>query len=144
MPAAATKAATAASRAAQAVANRTRQAASSGDRGSVRLPGKPGPNPAGEGPHNITINEVASSVSDGRVIAGGGMSREAVRPTPGGMLGSRRPDIWVEKPDGSQYGINIGLQSNRTGAPITREVQAIDDLETFGGLPMHFVAYNKR
>ena len=72
------------------------------------------------------------------------MSREAVRPTPGGMLGSRRPDILVEKPDGSQYGINIGLQSNRTGAPVTREVQAIDDLETFGGLPMHFVAYNKR
>jgi hypothetical protein len=66
---------------------------------------------------------------------------EAVWPTPGGIKGSRRPDILVERPDGSRYGINVGKQSTRTGAPIKREAQAINDLEEFGGLEMHFVPY---
>jgi hypothetical protein len=50
--------------------------------------------------------------------------------------------ILVERFDGSRYGINVGKQSPRSGAPITREAQAINDLEEFGGLEMHFVPYN--
>jgi hypothetical protein len=79
------------------------------------------------------------------VIAGGQTGLpEAVIPTPGGLKGARRPDILVERADGSTYGINVGRQSTRTGAPITREAQAINDLEEFGGLEMRFVPYNSR
>jgi hypothetical protein len=74
------------------------------------------------------------------VVAGGGVSPEKAIATPGGYKGSRRPDVLVERPDGSQYGINIGKQA-RNGAPIKREVQAISDLEG-AGLEMHFAPYN--
>lgn len=135
--------ATRASAGARDVAERTRAAALD-DRGSIRiLPGKPGPKPAGQGPHNIRIKEVADSVTDGRVVAGGARAPEAVIQTPGGVKGSRRPDVLVERPDGTQYGINVGLQSPRSGAPVTREVHAINDLEQYGNLEMHFVPYNK-
>ena len=94
------------------------------------------------GPHIEKIADVAGAVSDGRVIAGGQTGRpEAVIRTSGDMKGSRRPDILVERADGSMYA-NVGTQSPRTGAPMTREVQAINDLEEFGGRPMQFVPYN--
>ena len=51
-------------------------------------------------------------------------------------------DILVERFDGSRYGINVGRQSTLTGLPVTREIQALNDLEWFGELEMHFVAYN--
>lgn len=84
-------------------------------------------------------------MTDGKVIAGGQADdylKEAVIPTPGGLKGSRRPDILVQRENGSIYGINVGKQSMRTGAPIKREAEAINDLEEFGDLEMHFVPYN--
>jgi RHS repeat-associated protein len=103
---------------------------------------KRGPKPFGTGPHNIKIKEVADSVGDGRVVAGGQTGLpEAVIRTPDGLKSSRRPDILVERLDGSQYGINVGKQSHRTGAPIKREIEAINDLEA-ADVPMHFVPYN--
>jgi hypothetical protein len=107
--------------------------------------GKPammrGPKPAGTGPHNLKIAEVADQVTDGQVIAGGGRLPEREFATPGGFKGSRRPDVLVQRPDGSMYGINVGKQTMRSGAPIKREAEALQDLEGIG-IPMHFVAYN--
>ena len=61
---------------------------------------KRGPKPFGVGPHNQTIASVADSVTDGRVIAGGQTGLpEAVISTPGGLKGTRRPDILVERAD---------------------------------------------
>ena len=103
---------------------------------------KTGPKPKGTGPHNLKI-EVASQVTDGDIIAGGGRGypKEAIIPTQGGIKSSRRPDILVQKSDGSLYGINVG-KTTAQGAPIKREVEAIYDLED-AGIPMYFVGYDK-
>ncbi|WP_234328118.1 RHS repeat-associated core domain-containing protein [Streptomyces sp. NRRL S-37] len=107
--------------------------------------GKPqmmrGPKPAGTGPHNLKIAEIADRVTDGQVIAGGGRLPEREFATPGGFKDARRPDILVERPDGTQYGINVGKRTMRSGAPIKREAEALQDLEGIG-MEMHFVAYN--
>ena len=106
--------------------------------------GKPqfirGPKPAGTGPHNLKIAEVAAKVKDGKIIGGGQQMAEVEFATPKGFKSSRRPDILVERPDGSIYGINVGKQT-RAGAMIKREAEAIWDLEGIG-IEMHFVAYN--
>jgi hypothetical protein len=102
---------------------------------------KTGPKPHGTGPHNLKIEEVAASVADGEVIAGGQILPERAIDTPGGKKTKRRPDVLVKRRDGSLYGINVGKQSKRTGAPIKREAEAIDDLE-MAGIEMHFVPYN--
>ncbi|GAA2121177.1 DNRLRE domain-containing protein [Streptomyces synnematoformans] len=101
---------------------------------------KRGPKPAGTGPHNLKIDEVAGQVTDGVVIAGGARLPERAIATPGGFKGSRRPDILVQRADGSVYGVNVGKQA-KSGAPIKREAEAIADLEGVG-IEMHFVAYN--
>lgn len=103
---------------------------------------KRGPKPFGTGPHNLRIKQIADSIKDGQIIAGGQTGLpERVIPTPGGVLSGRRPDILVRRADGSTYGINVGLQSRRTGAPIRREAEAIKDLED-AGIEMHFVPHN--
>ncbi len=101
---------------------------------------KRGPKTNGEGPHNQKIKEVGESVKDGKIIAGGGVLPEKSFNTPNGIKKSRRPDILVEKSDGSIYGINVG-KTTSTGAPIKREAQAINDLEDIG-IPMHYVPYD--
>ena len=103
---------------------------------------KTGPKPFGTGPHNEKIAEVARKVRDGRIIAGGQLLPEKAILTPNGLESSRRPDILVEKPDGSIYGINVG-KTTKSGAPIKREMEAIYDLEDVG-IPMHFVPYSKK
>jgi RHS repeat-associated protein len=105
-----------------------------GDKGAKR-----GPKTDPTAPHNAKVREVAAQVKDGEVIAGGGVKPERLIKTPGGVKGGRRPDILVQKPDGSQYGINVGREA-ASGAPVRREVDAINDLEG-AGLPMHFVPY---
>ncbi|SHH48966.1 intein C-terminal splicing region/RHS repeat-associated core domain-containing protein [Clostridium collagenovorans DSM 3089] len=102
---------------------------------------KTGPKPFGTGPHNKKIAEVADSVTDGTVIAGGQRLPERGFKTPNGKKSSRRPDILVEKPDGSIYGINLG-KTTKSGVPIKREVEALYDLEDIG-IDMHFVPYFK-
>jgi hypothetical protein len=80
-------------------------------------------------------------VTDGEIVAGGGILPERAIRTDGGFKDSRRPDILVRKPDGSLYGINVG-KTTSNGAPIKREVQAIYDLED-AGIPMYFVPYDR-
>lgn len=95
---------------------------SSSSRISLRLaaevPAKRGPKPFGTGPHNLKTSEVADSITDGRIVAGGqtGLPERFI-PTPAGLRSGRRPDILVERFDGSQYGVNIGRASSRSGAP---------------------------
>jgi uncharacterized protein RhaS with RHS repeats len=103
---------------------------------------KSGPKPFGTGPHNKKIKEVADSVKDGDVIAGGQIPGlpEASFKTPSGVKSSRRPDILVQRSSGSQYGINVG-KTTKSNAPIKREVEAIYDLEDVG-LEMHYVPYD--
>ncbi len=109
--------------------------------GNKKAKAKTGPKTDGK-THNVKIAEVAASVKDGTVIAGGGTGiPEAVIPTPNGVKSKRRPDILVERADGSQYGINVG-KTTAKGAPIKREVLAIYDLED-AGYPMYFVPYDK-
>ncbi|HCT75300.1 MAG TPA: hypothetical protein DGG94_06940 [Micromonosporaceae bacterium] len=114
--------------------------ASKGDPGK-KPRGKPGPKTNGEGPHNEAIKKTAEKVVDGKVVAGGGGKKEILIKTPGGKKEGRRPDILVQKHDGSgRYGINVGKQG-RHGAPVKRETDAIEDLEDVG-IPMYFVPYN--
>jgi hypothetical protein len=63
-------------------------------------------------------------------VAGGQQAglKEAVINTVGGFKRPRRPDISVQRPDGSSYGIDVGKQA-ATGAPMKREAQALQDLE---------------
>ena len=89
----------------------------------------------------MKIEEIASQITDGEVIAGGGIYKEKVIPTPNGVKSGRRPDILVRKPDGTMYGINVG-KTTAQGAPIKREVEALYDLED-AGLPMYFAGYDK-
>ena len=102
---------------------------------------KRGPKPFGTGSHNLTNKDVADSVTDGKIIAGGQRLPEVSIKTPGGIKSSRRPDILVERPDGSTYGINVG-KTTASGVPIKREVEAIYDLED-AGIEMHFVPYDR-
>jgi hypothetical protein len=104
---------------------------------------KTGPKPKGTGPHNLKIEEIAAQVKDGQIIGGGGRGYppEAKISTPNGLKTHRRPDILVQKPDGSYYGINVG-KTTANGAPIRREVEALYDLEDVG-IPMWFIAYDK-
>ncbi len=101
---------------------------------------KRGPKPRGVGPHNLKIKEVGDSVTDGQVIAGGQRLPEVLIETQGGIKSGRRPDILVERPDGSSYGINVG-KTSKSGAPIKREADAINDLEG-AGVEMHYVQYD--
>ena len=110
---------------------------------------KRGPKAFLTGPHNQTIKKIADGITDGEVVGGGQQLDkfgkrlpEAVINTPGGLKNSRRPDILVKRPDGTRYGINVGRQEKRTGLPVKRERGAINDLEHYGDLPMHFVPYN--
>ncbi len=102
---------------------------------------KRGPKPFGAGSHNLKINDVVDSVTDGEIIAGGQRLPEISIKTPGGIKSSRHPDILVERPDGSVYGINVE-KTTSSGAPIKREIEAIYDLED-AGIEMHFVPYDK-
>jgi hypothetical protein len=49
----------------------------------------------------------------------------------------------VQRPDGTIYGINVGLMET-SGAPVLREREAIEDLINRGGLFMYFVGYGYR
>jgi hypothetical protein len=100
--------------------------------------------------HNRTIRQTAREVTaSGDTVLAGGRSfdgvyrKEAVFETLGGFKGSRRPDLLVQRPDGSIYGINVG-RSQSNGQPVLRERLAIQDLNEIRGLEMQFVSYGRR
>jgi len=103
---------------------------------------QPGPKLFGLGPHNQKIKEIADNITDGKVIAGGQSGEpERIFPTIGGKKSSRRPDILVERPDESIYGINVGKRSLKTGFAIKRELEELVDLVR-AGVPMQWFPYN--
>jgi hypothetical protein len=114
--------------------------------GSVAGASKTGPKPKGVGPHNLKIEEVALQVKarGHKVLAGGGRgyAPEAIIRTPGGYKNTRRPDLLVERPDGTRYVINVG-KTDKSGLPVKRERKAIEDLEGPAGLETHFVPYDR-
>ncbi|MGN6548207.1 MAG: Hint domain-containing protein, partial [Aureliella sp.] len=103
-----------------------------------------------ESAHNELIARLSSSLPDGhRIIAGGRDSNmKAIAPetyfdTLGGYLSKRRPDVLIQRPDDSLYGINVGL-SERSGLPVPREQEALHDLTVYGRLEMLFFSYGIR
>ena len=93
---------------------------------------KRGPKTNGEGPHNQIIQAWGQEVeaSGGRVIAGGGVKKEQLIPTPGGNKEGRRPDIIFEDTEGRIIYGNVGKNRADQTNPITREKKALDDLRT--------------
>ncbi len=98
---------------------------------------KRGPVPRDQGgPHNEKIlSEAEKLKAQGNEILSGGGGKERVIPTPGGKKSSRRPDIEYRTPQGQRRGRNIG-KTKADGTPVQRELDAIDDLQGPGGLPM--------
>jgi hypothetical protein len=94
-------------------------------------------------PHNAKIRSEAEKLrSEGNEIVSGGGGDERLIRTPGGKKSGRRPDIEYRTPSGELRGRNIG-KTKADGTPVTRELDALDDLNGPGGLPTDFVPYDK-
>lgn len=76
------------------------------------------------------------------MIEAGGGGKERLIPTPGGKKAGRRPDILYRTPDGQLRGRNVG-KTMADGSPVTREVDALNDLNGPGNLPTDFVPYDR-
>lgn len=105
---------------------------------------KTGPKPAGTGPHNKKIEEVAAEIiaAGGTILAGGGKEKEKLIPTPGGAKDGRRPDIIYSDANGKEGGVNVGKVKADGKTPIKREGKALNDLNGPGKLPTTFRKYN--
>jgi hypothetical protein len=124
----------------------SRSVAPAATSGSTKCPtgAKRGPKTDETAPHNAKIREEAerlAAIPGNRIVAGGRDKPERLVPTPGGVKSGRRPDIIYETPDGSMRGVNVG-RTKADGSPVTREQQALDDLNGPGGLPTDFVPYD--
>jgi RHS repeat-associated protein len=94
------------------------------------------PNPRGSRgsqEHQDRIDERIGELKDEGMThrAGGPKPEEKVR-TPGGRKESRRPDITMEREDGSMYRENVG-RANKHGTPVKRERDAMQDIEEATG-----------
>ncbi len=103
---------------------------------------KRGPKTDPNAPHNATIRAEADALeAEGNtIIAGGGREKERLIKTPGGKKSGRRPDILYETQEGEVRGRNIG-RVRADGAPVPREIDALEDLNGPGGVPTDFVPY---
>lgn len=113
-----------------------------GERGALAHNSKRGPKPGLQGPHNQTIDELASLIVDmgGELLAGGRRLAEKLIPTPGGVKCGRRPDILYRDRLGQVRGTNVG-RTDRHGNPVPRERDALGDLNGPGNTPTTFVPY---
>jgi hypothetical protein len=75
-------------------------------------------------------------------FAGGGLQKEQLVQTPGGIKDARRPDIMYQTPEGQVNAINVG-RTQSSGAPVKREQEALKDLNGPGKLPTTFVPYDR-
>lgn len=111
--------------------------------GGARRGAKRGPKPWPDGPHNETIAaRIAELEAEGHRHTHGGDLPEEVIPTPGGKKSKRRPDITTEAPDGTTRRENVG-RTRADGTPVTREVDALDDIEGATGVRPEFTPYDK-
>ncbi|MFV8751899.1 SpvB/TcaC N-terminal domain-containing protein [Nannocystaceae bacterium ST9] len=103
----------------------------------------PGPKKDPRAPHNAKIRSEAQRLkTEGNTIEAGGGAKERLVKTPGGKKSGRRPDIIYRTPDGQLRGRNVG-RTNADGSPVTREVDALEDLNGPGKLPTDFVPYDR-
>jgi RHS repeat-associated protein len=104
---------------------------------------KRGPKTDPLAPHNAKIREVGDKMEaeGGTVSAGGGRLPEKVVDTPGGMKDTRRPDIIYKDAQGVERGVNVG-KARANGEPVSREVNALKDINGPGKLPTTFEPYN--
>jgi len=111
----------------------------------ARTGAKRGPKPKATGPHNETIERrIRQLEAEDMTHRGGGVANtEEVVRTPGGKKTSRRPDITMERPDGTLYRENVG-RTRASGEPVTREVDALDDLERQLGERPGFTPYEPK
>jgi hypothetical protein len=111
---------------------------------------QPGPKTDNRYGHNRMIRQVAREVTaNGDKVIGGGREfdgvfrKEAFYRIDDGFKGARRLDLLIERPDGSKYGINVGLLEE-SGLPKLRERLAIQDMNERIGLEVRFVPYGRR
>ena len=115
--------------------------------GAARIGAKRGPKPAGEGPHNLTIegriDQLRDELSADWEHVGGGSKTEVTIKTPGGFKSSRRADItFRNKATGEVYHENVG-RTAVNGEPMSREVKALDDIEAATGNRPKFTPYDR-
>jgi len=104
---------------------------------------KRGPKPWPEGAHNQKIaNRIDELETQGYQHLRGGFKREEVVNIRGGHKLVRRPDITMQRPDGSLYRENVG-RTTSAGNPVPREVRALDDLERALGERPGFTPYDR-
>ncbi len=81
-------------------------------------------------------------VEEGWEHEGGGEKKEEVIRTPGGKKSSRRPDITMKSPEtGEEYRENVG-RTTSSGEPVSREREALDDIEGAKGVRPGFTPYH--
>ncbi|WP_434482159.1 RHS repeat-associated core domain-containing protein [Pseudomonas putida] len=90
---------------------------------------KRGPVPGGKGPHNEVITAWGNEVrtNGGTVLAGGGVLKETLIPTPGGHKSGRRADIVIRDSEGKLIYGQVG-RAYANGDPVKREMLAMEDL----------------
>lgn len=110
----------------------------------AKVPAKRGPKTDPNAPHNAKIFAEGQKLRDegNTIIAGGGIEQERLIQTPGGIKSGRRPDILYRTPAGELRGRNVG-RTKADGTPVTREVDALNDLNGPGKLPTDFVPYDR-
>ena len=104
---------------------------------------KTGPKPKPHGPHNEKIGQRVKELKDqGHTQTHGGDKTEEVIQTPGGTKSSRRPDITTQDPSGNVYRENVG-KTKSDGTPVSREVDALNDIEDATGQRPVFTPYDQ-
>jgi hypothetical protein len=105
---------------------------------------KRGPVPWPNGPHNQKIWEIVRSLIERgyeHTKGGGSGAPEEVIQIAGGHKSARRPDATLVDPSGKEYRFNVG-RTYKSGAPIKREVDAIEDLRRMG-IDTDFFPYDR-
>jgi hypothetical protein len=102
-----------------------------------------GPKPWPSGAHNQKIiEEIEKLKAQGHTHTHGGSLTEEVVQTPHGQKTTRRPDITTTDPNGGVYRENVG-KTKADGSPVTRETDALDDIEQATGQRPGYTPYDR-
>ena len=118
--------------------------------GGKAAAGKPVPNPFGSkgGPahREKILQRIEELKAQGYKLVAGGEKSEATIKTTGGFKNSRRPDIMMTAPDGTDYYENVGRSlraKDGTITPVSRERKALDDIERVTGIRPVYTPYDR-
>jgi hypothetical protein len=88
--------------------------------------------------HRAAIDRISKILEED----GYAVTREKYIPTPGGAKGYRFADVYGEdKTTGEVRMYQVG-KTNANGTPVSREVQAMDDIQESTGIRPQFIDYN--